>query len=126
MWLSDLLRKITKGPNVGETFRTYIGCYLYGIEGREQQPTEYLGAPTTLPQLQEGIERYLQDFISTQTDPLSPEVQAVQALLQDLPQRLAAHVAGDMAQPLITVSGAAMFVRKGARGRRKENGRYIE
>ena len=103
MWLTDLLRKLTKGPNVGETFRDYIGCYLYGIEGT-----------------------YLQDYVHAQPDPESPKVQLVQALLDELPARLQAHVQGDLAQPLLELDGALLFVRKGVRQRRKENGRWVD
>ncbi len=125
MWLTDILRKLTKGPNVGETFRDYIGCYLYGTEGITPKP-EYLGAPTSLEQLEQGLRTYLQDFIDTQAAPTSPKVQQVQALLDQLPERLQAHVQGDMSQPLLELDGARLFVRKGARQRRKQNGKFIE
>lgn len=45
MWLTDLLRKLTKGPNVGETFRDYIGCYLYGIEAPPPNPSTWARPP---------------------------------------------------------------------------------
>lgn len=125
MWLTDLLRKLTKGPSVGETFRDYIGCYLYGIEGTTAKP-EYLGAPTTLSELEQGLRTYLQDYVHAQPDPESPKVQLVQALLDELPARLQAHVQGDLAQPLLELDGALLFVRKGVRQRRKENGRFVE
>ena len=117
MWLTDLLRKLTKGPNVGETFRDYIGCYLYGIEGT---------TATTLSELEQGLRTYLQDYVHAQPDPESPKVQLVQALLDELPARLQAHVQGDLAQPLLELDGALLFVRKGVRQRRKENGRFVE
>lgn len=125
MWLSDLLRKLTKGPNVGETFRDYIGCYLYGTEGLTPKP-EYLGAPATLAELEQGLRVYLQDFIASQADAQSPKAQLVQALLQDLPARLHAHVTGDMNQPFFELDGVILFVRKGVRQRRRDNGKFVE
>lgn len=125
MWLTDLLRKITKGPDVGETFRDYIGCYLYGTEGTTAKP-EYLGAPATLAELEQGLRIYLQDYVDAQPDPQAPKVQLVQALIEELPARLQAHVGGDMNQPLLELDGALLFVRKGVRQRRKENGKFVE
>ncbi|MEG0787264.1 MAG: hypothetical protein RSH07_09175 [Comamonas sp.] len=126
MWLTDLLRKLTKGPNVGETFRDYIGCYLFGTEVAGAPKPEYIGAPATLEQLEVEVRRYLQDFISTQKGTVTPEVQTVQALLADLPQRLSTHVHGDMSQPFISFPSIDMFIRKGVRQRRKENGKFVE
>ncbi len=126
MWLTDLLRKLTKGPNVGETFRDYIGCYLFGTEVAGAPKPEYIGAPATLEQLEVEVRRYLEDFISTQKGTVTPEVQTVQALLADLPQRLSTHVQGDMSQPFITFPSIDMFIRKGVRQRRKENGKFVE
>lgn len=126
MWLTDLLRKLTKGPNVGETFRDYIGCYLFGTEVAGAPKPEYIGAPATLEQLEVEVRRYLQDFISTQKGTVTPEVQTVQDLLSDLPQRLFTHVHGDMSQPFISFPSIDMFIRKGVRQRRKENGKFVE
>ena len=126
MWLTDLLRKLTKGPNVGETFRDYIGCYLFGTEVAGAAKPEYIGAPATLEQLEVEVRRYLQDFISTQKGTVTPEVQTVQALLADLALRLNTHVQGDMSQPFISFPGIDMFIRKGVRQRRKENGKFVE
>ncbi|MEG0414403.1 MAG: hypothetical protein RR584_16240, partial [Comamonas sp.] len=117
MWLTDLLRKLTKGPNVGETFRDYIGCYLFGTEVAGAPKPEYIGAPATLEQLEVEVRRYLQDFISTQKGTVTPEVQTVQDLLADLPQRLFTHVHGDMSQPFISFPSIDMFIRKGVRQR---------
>lgn len=125
MWLTDLLRKITQGPNVGETFRDYIGCYIYGTENGSASP-EYVGAPATLAQLEVEVRRYLQDFVSTQKVADSAHVQTVQALLAELPERLAAHVASDMKQPFVTLSDVDLFIRTGVRERRKENGHFVE
>ena len=126
MWLTDLLRKLTKGPDVGETFRDYIGCYLFGTEVAGAPKPEYIGAPATLEQLEVEVRRYLQDFISTQKGTVTPEVQTVQDLLTDLPQRLFTHVHGDMSQPFISFPSIDMFIRKGVRQRRKENGKFVE
>lgn len=126
MWLTDLLRKLTKGPNVGETFRDYIGCYLFGTEVAGAPKPEYVGAPATLEQLEVEVRRYLEDFISTQGGIVTPEMQTVQAVLADLPQRLKAHVQGDMRLPFVSFPGIDMFIRKGVRQRRKENGKFVE
>lgn len=125
MWLTDLLRKMTQGPNVGETFRDYIGCYLYGTEGRTPKP-EYLGAPTTLPELEQGLRAYLQDYVRLQPDSSASKVQQVQALINDLPARLQAHVNSDMNHPFLEMDGTVLFVRKGIRQRRKNKGKFVE
>lgn len=126
MWLTDLLRKLTKGPNVGETFRDYMGCYLYGTEVAGSNQPEYVGAPASLEQLEVEVRRYLEDFLSTQTDTSAPAVHTVQAVLDDLPQRLKAHVGTDMTLPFVALSGVEMFIRTGVRQRRKEGGKFIE
>lgn len=126
MWLTDLLRKITKGPNVGETFRDYIGCYLYGTEVAGAPKPEYVGAPATLDTLEVEVRRYLEDFLSTQQDTATPEALRVQAILADLPQRLRAHVSSDMRQPFIAFDNVDMFIRTGVRQRRRENGKFAE
>lgn len=126
MWLSDLLRKITKGPKLGETFRDYIGCYLYGCEVSGSEKPEYVGAPTNLDQLEVEVRRYLQDFLDTQGESLTPEAQIVQALMPVLRERLSAHVATDMAQPFLQLSGVDFFIRQGVRQRRREKGRFVE
>ncbi|WP_284337242.1 hypothetical protein [Comamonas sp. NoAH] len=126
MWLTDLLRKLTKGPNVGETFRDYIGCYLYGTEVVGSNQPEYLGAPATLEALETGMRTYLADFLSTQHDTSSPAAHTVQAVLDTLPQRLQAHISTDMSLPFLTLDGVELFIRKGVRQRRKENGKFTE
>ena len=126
MWLKDLLRKLTKGPDVGETFRDYIGCYFYGTEVSGSDQPEYVGAPATLEQLEAGVRSYLEDFLSTQHDRSTPAVHTVQVVLADLPQRLRAHVLSDMTLPFIALDGTEMFIRKGIRQRRKENGKFVE
>lgn len=126
MWLQDLLRKLTKGPDVGETFRDYLGCYFYGTEVAGSNQPEYVGAPATLEQLEVGVRSYLQDFLSTQQDHQSPAAQTVHTVLAALPQRLQAHVQTDMTQPFIALNGVEMFIRKGMRQRRKENGKFVE
>ncbi len=126
MWLNDLLRKLTKGPDVGETFRDYIGCYFYGTEVSGSNQPEYVGAPATLEQLESGVRRYLEDFLSTQSGSNTPAVHTVQAVLTELPQRLQAHVRSDMTLPFMALDGTEMFIRKGVRQRRKENGKFVE
>ena len=126
MWLTDLLRKLTKGPDVGETFRDYIGCYVYGTEVSGSGQPQYVGAPTTVAQLETEVRAYLQDFLNTQQQLDSPDARTVQALLAALPQRLGAHLGGDMQQPFIVLGGVEMFVRKGVRQRHKEHGKFVE
>ncbi|MEG3002873.1 MAG: hypothetical protein RR855_20225 [Comamonas sp.] len=124
MWPFDLLRKLSRGPDVGETFRHFIGCYLFGFEAEgEKQPT-YIALPSNLEWLEREVRQYLQEFVDNH--PQASEVPAIQAALADLPQRLAAHVAGDMGQPFLALPGVNLFVRKGMRERRKENGKYAE
>lgn len=126
MWLTDLLRKLIRGPKVGETFRDYIGCYLYGSEVAGAPKPEYVGAPATLEQLETEVRRYLEDFLSTQQDTDTPEAVTVRATLADLPQRLRNHVSTDMHQPFLTFERVDMFIRTGVRQRRQENGKFVE
>ena len=124
MWPFDLLRKLSRGPDVGETFRHFIGCYLFGFEAEgEQQPT-YIALPSNLEWLEREVRQYLQEFVDEH--PHASEVPAIQATLADLPQRLAAHVAGGMGQPFLALPGVNLFIRKGMRERRKESGKYAE
>lgn len=124
MWPFDLLRKLSRGPDVGETFRHFIGCYLFGFEAEgEQQPT-YIALPSNLEWLEREVRQYLQEFVDDH--PQASEVPAIQATLADLHQRLATHVAGNMAQPFLQLPGVNLFVRKGMRERHKENGKYAE
>lgn len=124
MWPFDLLRKLSRGPDVGETFRHFIGCYLFGFEAEgEQQPT-YIALPSSLEWLEREVRQYLQEFVDEH--PHAREVPAIQATLADLPQRLATHVAGGMGQPFLALPGVNLFIRKGMRERRKENGKYAE
>lgn len=124
MWLFDQLRKLTRGPDVGETFRHFIGCYLFGFEAEGSDRPDYIALPSNLPWLESEVRQYLQEFVDAH--PHAAEVPAVQAALADLPQRLAAHVAGDMQQPFLTLPGVRLFIRKGVRERRKENGKFAE
>ena len=126
MWLNDLFRKLTKGPRVGETFRDYIGCYLYGTEVSGSNRPEYLGAPATLEQLEASVQTYLEDFLNTQLDHNTPTAQAVQSTLQSLKQRLQTHVSTDMSAPFLALDGVEFFIRTGVRQRRKENGKFVE
>ena len=126
MWLSDFFRKLTKGPRLGETFRDYIGCYLYGTEVSGSNRPEYVGAPATLLQLEVGVRAYLEDFLSTQQDLSTPTAQTVQNTLRDLSQRLQAHVNTDMSAPFLALDGVELFIRTGVRQRRKENGKFVE
>lgn len=124
MWLTDLLRKLSRGPNVGETFRHFIGCYLFGFEVEGQSRAEYITMPTNQPALVDDVRKYLQDFV--QQHPNAAEVPLVQETLSDLPARIATHVAGDMHQPFLALPGIALFIRTGMRERRKANGKFIE
>ena len=125
MWLNDLLRKMTQGPNVGETFRNYIGCYLLGTEIAESDRPEYIAAPTSLSQLEAQIRNYLQDFLTTQQSSTSAQ-QTVQTLLEHLPEKLQEHIASDMQRPFLTLDGVQLFIRKGVRQRCTENGKLVE
>ena len=127
MWLTDLLRKLTQGPRVGETFRDYIGCYLYGSQAAgSHQPPAYIGAPASAAQLEADIRHYLQDFLSTQQDHSTPAARTIAALLAELPARLQAHLHSDMTQPFVALDGTELFIRTGVRQRRKENGKFVE
>lgn len=117
MWLANLLRKLTHGPDVGETFRHYIGCYLFGtVEGPHAQP-HYIAMPTSATALEAAVRNYLQEFVAAQSECARDEVQLVRSVLADLPQRLQQHLAGDMQQPFLSMPGVEVFVRKGMRER---------
>ena len=126
MWLSTLLRKMTKGPDVGETFRDYIGCYMYGCEVQSSKQTQYLGAPASRAALESELRAYLQELLQSPGNAASPHLGAAADLLQALPQRLDAHLASDMQTHLAQWDDLALFVRKGVRQRRKEQGRFVE
>jgi hypothetical protein len=124
MWLFDLLRKLSRGPNVGETFRHFIGCYLFGYEAEgDKQPT-YIALPSNCEWLEREVRQYLQEFVDSH--PTAAEVPAVQATLNDLTQRLDQHLAGKLSQPFLALPGVNLFIRTGMRERRKENGKFAE
>lgn len=124
MWLLDLLRKLTRGPAVGETFRHFIGCYLFGYEAEGADHAEYIALPSSREWLEREVKQYLEEFV--QDHPQASEVPAVQAALAELPQRLQDHLDGDMSRPFLALPGVNLFIRKGVRERRKEKGQYAE
>ena len=126
MWLSTLLRKMTHGPDVGETFRDYIGCYMYGCEVRGSEQSAYLGAPASRQALEAELRAYLQDLLQAPDTAASPHLPAIAALLQTLTARLDSHLATDLQAPLAQWDDMSLFVRKGVRERRKAQGRFIE
>jgi hypothetical protein len=78
---------------VGETFRHFIGCYLFGFEAEgEQQPT-YIALPSNLEWLEREVRQYLQEFVDEH--PHASEV-AIRPRWPICPNALAAHVAGGM------------------------------
>ena len=124
MWPFDLLRKLSRGPDVGETFRNFIGCYLFGFEAEgEKQPT-YIALPSNREWLEREVRQYLQEFVDSH--PSAAEVPAVQATLDALPQRLEQHLAGKLSLPFLALPGVSLFIRTGMRERRKENGKFTE
>lgn len=124
MWPFDLLRKLSRGPDVGETFRHFIGCYLFGFEAEGAKQPEYIALPSNREWLEREVRQYLQEFVDDH--PHAREVPAVQAALADLPQRISAHIDGDMGQPFLALPGVNLFIRKGMRERRKEKGQFVE
>lgn len=124
MWLFDLFRKLSRGPNVGETFRNFIGCYLFGYEAEGAAQAEYIALPTNREWLEREVRQYLQEFLAAHPDAV--EVPTVTAALSELPQRLSQHVMGNMSQPFLALPGVSLFIRTGMRERRKENGKFVE
>ena len=126
MWPFSLLKKISQDPPVGQTRGDYIGCYLLGTEAPGQAGVSYVSLATTREQLQADARTYLEGFMRDHPQAADSDLAAIQALLDDLPQRLDAHLAGDMRQPLAEQGGTVLFLRPGMRARRKEQGRYLE
>lgn len=126
MWLSNLLRKLSKGPAVGETFRHHIGCYLFGTEQPGTQHCHYITMPTSLPALEHDVRTYLQGFVQEQGSNPCEEVQLVRSVLADLPARLRDHVNGNMQQPFLSMPGVHIFIRTGIRERARKNGEFLE
>jgi len=124
MWPFDLLRKISRGPDVGETFRHFIGCYLFGFEAEGAKQPDYVALPTSREWLEREVRQYLQEFV--QDHPQAAEVPTIEAALAELPQRLDAHLATAMTAPFLALPGVNLFIRKGMRERRKENGKFAE
>ena len=123
MWLLNTLRKLTRGPDVGQTFRDYIGCYLLVQELPGATP-DYLALPTQLDELEAATRSHLQTLV--QQAPQDEDRQLLQSTLAQLRTRLQQHLAGDKAQPFLTLSDRTVFVRTGVRERRKLNGKFVE
>ncbi len=126
MWPFSLLKKLSQDPPVGQTRGDYIGCYLLGTEAPGQAGVSYVSLATTREQLQADARAYLEGFVREHPEAADADLAAIQALLNELPQRLDAHLAGDMRAPLAEQGGTVLFLRTGMRARRKENGRYLE
>ncbi|MGN1057718.1 MAG: hypothetical protein ACI4QS_13500 [Comamonas sp.] len=126
MWISDLLRKITKGPNIGETFRDYIGCYTYGIAYKDSEQFEFGGAPTSLQALEHELADFLSALLEDSARAARLDLPKVHALQAQLGQHLHSHVSTSMEAPFADLGHILLFVRKGVRERRKVNGQFIE
>lgn len=124
MWPFDLLRKLSRGPAVGETFRHFIGCYLFGYEAEGSKQPEYIAMPTSRDWLEREVRQYLEEFV--QDHPHATEVPTVNAALAGLTARLDAHLAGDLGEPFLALPGVSLFIRTGMRERRKEKGKFAE
>ena len=126
MWPFDLFKKLSRDPEVGETRGDYIGCYLLGTETPGLHDASYHSLAPTRAALIDDARSFLQGFL--QQHPGLPESErgALQSLLDNLEARVDAHLAGDMRQPLAVQGGSHLFLRKGMRARKKEQGRYLE
>lgn len=126
MWPFDFLKKLSRDPDVGQTRGDYIGCYLLGTETPGQHDASYHSLATTREQLHADARQFLEDFLQEHPALPAPERAQVQSLLDHLPERLDAHLAGDTRQPLAVQGGSHLFLRTGMRARKKEQGRYLE
>ncbi|MDR0201526.1 MAG: hypothetical protein LBJ40_05115 [Delftia acidovorans] len=126
MWPFSLLKKLSQDPPVGQTRGDYIGCYLLGTEAPGQAGVSYVSLATTREQLQADARTYLEGFVRDHPEAADADLSAIRSLLENLPQRLDAHLSGDTRVPLAEQGGTVLFLRTGMRARRKENGRYLE
>ena len=126
MWPFDFFKKISRDPDVGQTRGDYIGCYLLGTETPGLHDASYHSLATTRAALLGDARKFLQDFLQQHPQLPASERDGLQALLDDLETRVDAHLAGDTRQPLAVQGGTHLFLRKGMRARKKEQGRYLE
>lgn len=126
MWPFDFFKKLSQDPAVGSTRGDYIGCYLLGTETPGTKDTSYHSLATTREALLDDARTYLQDFLRDHPQMEASDRNHLQALLDDLPARLQAHLSGDTRRPLAEQGGTHLFLRTGLRARKKEQGRYLE
>ncbi len=126
MWPFDLLKKLSRDPDVGQTRGDYIGCYLLGTETPGLHDASYHSLATTRAALSEDARSFLQGFLDAHPELPDGEREQLQSLLDDLETRIDAHLAGDTKKPLAVQGGTHLFLRPGMRARKKEQGRYLE
>lgn len=126
MWPFDLLKKLSRDPEVGQTRGDYIGCYLLGTETPGLHDASYHSLATTRAALVDDARSFLQGFLAEHPDLPDVERTQIQALLDNLEARIDAHLAGDTKKPLAVQGGTHLFLRPGMRARKKEQGRYLE
>ncbi|QKV53649.1 hypothetical protein HUK68_12510 [Comamonas antarctica] len=126
MWPFDLLKKLSRDPDVGQTRGDYIGCYLLGTETPGQHDASYHSLATTRAALIDDARAFLQGFLDAHPGLPESERAQLQSLLDHLEARIDAHLAGDTKKPLAVQGGTHLFLRPGMRARKKEQGRYLE
>jgi hypothetical protein len=130
MWPFSLFKKIANDPAIGETRGDYIGCYLFGVETPGANNASYHSLAIAVEDLTADCQQFFSDFLRDVPDAPAAEREAVQDFLQQLPQRLNAHLALPRhvanAQPLLVLGEQHVFLRNGMRARKKEAGRYLE
>ena len=124
MWLFNTLRKLVRGPQVGQTFRDYIGCYVL-VEEVDGYTPDYRAMPTNLQALQSDVQAYLHSLLQAPAT-LQADAAAIHSTLPQLANLLQAHTSSDMKQAFLTLSDRKVFVHTGVRERRKENGKFVE
>ncbi|QEA39338.1 hypothetical protein FGL86_09785 [Pistricoccus aurantiacus] len=127
--------KGTKSLDIGEIGGDHIGCYLFGIEGDENNPPSYHSLATSREELVSDIRELLSDMAQHKRDLVesSPvaarhekDLKIIMDAYKNVEDLIKNHVLTNDESPFLRVSGVNLFLRKGVRMRQKSNGKYVE
>lgn len=127
--------KATKNLDVGEVSGDYIGCYLFGIEGDEDNPPSYNSVATNYKDLVKDSRVFLNELAQMKRDLVESSImserheQDLRVIMNaenNLESFMNLYLESNDTSPFLRVAGIEIFLRKGVRVREKINGKYIE
>lgn len=135
--LSKFVKKkeVVKNLDIGEVSGDYIGCFLFGIEGDENNPPSYHSVAKTREELVADSREFLRELAQRKRDLVesSPvaarheqDLRVIVNADENLEVFINRYLDSKDDSPFLRVAGIGIFLRKGVRVRQKLNGKYIE